>query len=265
MLNKLLKYDLKYMLKNMSVFYILALFFAILTRILFSLEETAMIKIISQISVGCMFSMCASILINTLMRSWVRFRDSIYKDEAYLTHTLPVTKNDIYNSKFIQTLIFFLVNFIIIILCLFITYYTEERWILLKDILNKVTIFTNSSISLVLIIILLILFLEIFNGLQSGYLGILLGHRKNNNKIGFSVLFGFISYLLSQGVLLVILYIIALFNGDIMSLFKSSSEAVLSISTFKLLAVLTAVIYTIIIITMNIVCKKTFNKGVNIE
>ena len=34
MLVKLLKYDLKYMIKNMSVFYILALFFAIVTSIL---------------------------------------------------------------------------------------------------------------------------------------------------------------------------------------------------------------------------------------
>ena len=57
MLTKLLKYDLKYMIKNMSVFYILSLFFAITTRLLFSLNETVMIKIISQISVGCMFAM----------------------------------------------------------------------------------------------------------------------------------------------------------------------------------------------------------------
>jgi len=120
MLNKLLKYDLKYMIKNMSVFYILAIFFAITTRILFVLNQSVIIKIIGQISVGCMFAMLANILINTMMRSWIRFRDSIYKDEAYLTHTLPVTKNNIYDSKFIQTLIFFIFGFVIIILCLFI-------------------------------------------------------------------------------------------------------------------------------------------------
>ena len=107
MLNKLLKYDLKYMIKNMSVFYILAIFFSITTRILFSLNQTFIVNLIGQISVGCMFSMLGNILINVMMRSWVRFRDSVYKDEAYLTHTLPVTKDDIYNSKFIQTLIFF--------------------------------------------------------------------------------------------------------------------------------------------------------------
>ena len=38
MLMRLLKYDLKYMIKNMCVFYILALFFSITTRILFNLN-----------------------------------------------------------------------------------------------------------------------------------------------------------------------------------------------------------------------------------
>ena len=98
MLSKLLKYDLKYMIKNMTVFYVLAIFFAITTRILFNIEQSVIINIIGQISVGCMFAMLANILINTIMRSWVRFRDSLYKDEAYLTHTLPVTKNELYNS-----------------------------------------------------------------------------------------------------------------------------------------------------------------------
>ena len=113
MLNKLLKYDLKYMIKNMAIFYILSIFFAITTRILFYMEQSVIINIIGQISVGCMFAMIVNTLINTMMRSWVRFRDSLYKDESYLTHTLPVTKNNLYNSKFIQTLIFFFISFIV--------------------------------------------------------------------------------------------------------------------------------------------------------
>ena len=91
MLNKLLKYDLKYMIRNMAIFYMLSIFFAITTRILFNMEQSVIINIIGQISVGCMFAMIANTLINTIMRSWVRFRDSLYKDESYLTHTLPVT------------------------------------------------------------------------------------------------------------------------------------------------------------------------------
>ena len=51
MLIKLLKYDLKYMIRNMGIFYILALFFAILTRILFSLEQTTLISIFANVKI----------------------------------------------------------------------------------------------------------------------------------------------------------------------------------------------------------------------
>lgn len=158
MLNKLLKYDLKYMLKNMCVFYIMAIFFGIVTRILFSINQTIIVEIIGQISVGCMYSMVVSILINTIMRSWVRFRDSIYKDEAYLTLTLPVTKNDIYNSKFIQTLLFCIISFVIIVLTLFITYYTEERWLLLSDFVNTLTSGLNFNTTFFVVSIVVLLF-----------------------------------------------------------------------------------------------------------
>jgi len=263
MLNKLLKYDLKYMIKNMSIFYILTIFFAITTRILFSLEQTVMINIISQISVGCLFAMLANTLINVMMRSWVRFRDSIYKDEAYLTHTLPVTKNDIYNSKFIQTLIFFIVSFAVIIISLFITYYTDERWTLLKEFINTITTGLNFNTTLFIISFLAIIFLEIFNAIQCGFLGIILGYKKNYGKIGFSVLFGFIAYLLSQSMVLLLVFIAGFFDSSIMDLFKSN--ILLNTESFKLLVFLSIGLYLLIIWIMSIICKKELNKGVNIE
>ena len=263
MLNKLLKYDLKYMIKNMSVFYILAIFFGITTRILFSLNQTVIVNIISQISVGCMFAMVTNILINTLMRSWIRFRDSIYKDEAYLTHTLPVTKNAIYNSKFIQTLIFFIVGFIIIILTLFIAYYTKDRWLMLKDLINTIGAGLNFKTTLFVVSMLAVIFLEIFNAIQCGFLGIILGYKRNNNKIGFSVVFGFIAYLLSQSLVLLLIYFVGLFNSSIMELFKNN--VMLDANSFKLLVILAIILYILIIFLMSIVCKKELSNGVNIE
>ena len=263
MLSKLLKYDLKYMIKNMSVFYILAIFFAITTRILFALKQTVIITIISQISLGCMYSMSASIIFNTVLRSWIRFRDSIYKDEAYLTHTLPVTKNEIYDSKFIQTLIFFIIGFAIAILSLFITYYTKERWLLLTGLIKKITTGLNFNTTLFVIGAIAVIFLEIFNAIQCGYLGILLGHRRNNGKLGYSVLFGFLAYLIAQSMVLFLVFIAGLFNSSIMDLFKN--EILLDTSSFKLLMLLSVILYVIIITAMNLLCKKVFNKGVNIE
>ena len=263
MLNKLLKYDLKYMIKNMSIFYILALFFSITTRLLFTLNQTVIVNIISQISVGCMFAMIANILINTMMRSWIRFRDSIYKDEGYLTNTLPVTKNEIYNSKFIQSLLFFIIGFIVIILSLFIAYYTKERWLELKTLIRSITVGMDFNTTLFIISFITIIFLEIFNAIQCGFLGIILGYKKNNNKIAFSVLFGFISYLLSQSIVLLLIFVVGLFDSSIMSLFKNN--IILDTNSFKLLIILAIILYLLIISIMSIICKKKFNDGVNIE
>lgn len=263
MLSKLLKYDLKYMLQNMLVFYIFAIFFGLTTRILFSLNQTFMVSILSQVSVGCMFAMIVNIIINTVMRSWVRFKDFIYGDESYLTHTLPVTKNDIYNSKFVQTIIFSVIGFIVIIGSLFIAYYTFDRWLLLKDFINSISTGLNINTMLFVISIIVIFFLEILNTIQSGFLGIILGHNKNNNKIGFSVLYGFISYLLSQGVVLLLIFILGLFNNNIMELFKSSM--ILDNDTIQLLIIFAILVYLLIIWIMNLICKYKFNIGVNVE
>ena len=264
MLGKLLKYDLKYMIKNMSIFYILSIFFAIVTRILFTMDQSVIINIIGQISVGCMFSMIGSILINTMMRSWVRFRDSFYKDESYLTHTLPVTKNELYNSKFIQTLIFFFIGFAIILLSLFITYYSKENWLVIANYIKTITTGLNMSTLFFVLMFIIIIFLEIFNAIQCGYYGIILGHKKNNGKLGYSVLFGFIIYLIAQSLVLSLVFVYGLFDSSIMELFKTATVSI-DVNAFKILAVVSSILYIIIIFVMSMLCKRELNKGVNIE
>ena len=264
MLNKLLKYDLKYMIKAMTVFYILAIFFAILTRILFEVEQSVIIHLIGQISLGCMVSMIFNILINTMMRSWARFRDSLYKDESYLTHTLPVTKNDLYNSKFIQTLIFFFIGFIVILLSLFITFYSKDTWLVITNYIKTITTGLNMSTAFFIVIAIILIFLEVFNAIQCGFLGIILGHRRNNNKVGYSVLFGFIFYLLSQTLVLGLVFVYGIFNPSVMELFKTAVINI-DVGAFKSLAIVSSILYIVIIFTMSIICKKLLNKGVNIE
>ncbi len=264
MLTKLLKYDLKYMVRNMSVFYILAIFFAVLTRILFSLDQSVIINIIARISSGCTVAMIANIVINTMIRSWVRFRDSLYKDESYLTHTLPVRKSDLYNSKFIQTLVFFVVGFAIILLSLFIAYYSKENWIGITNYIKTITTGLNMSTIFFVSIFFVIVFLEMFNAIQSGFYGIILGHKMNGGKVGFSVLFGFAAYLISQSIVLGLVFVYGFFDSSVMSLFQTGTINI-NVEAFKTLAILSTVLYLIIILLMSILCKKTFKKGVNVE
>ncbi len=264
MLNKLLKYDLKYMIKNMSIFYILSLFFATITRILFSMEQSAIINIIGQISVGCMISMIASTLINTMMRSWIRFRDSLYKDESYLTHTLPVTKNELYNSKFIQTLIFFFVSFIVVLISLFIAYYSKENWQALTDFIKTITTGLNMSNLFFITMAIIVIFLEVFNAIQCGFFGIILGHKMNNGKLGYSILFGFVVYLIIQIIILLQVFIYGLFDSTVMELFKTTTINI-DVKAFKILAIVSSLLYIVVIFIVSILCKKELNKGVNVE
>ena len=95
------------------------------------------------------------------MRCWARFTKNLYGDESYLTHTLPVTKNDIYNSKFLQTLIFCIISFLVIVLSLFIAYYTKDRWILLKEYIGTITTGLDFNPLSFVISFIIIIFLEL--------------------------------------------------------------------------------------------------------
>lgn len=263
MLGKLLKYDLKYMLKAMGVFYILLMFFAVLTRIFFSLEQTVFIYVMGQITVGCVFAMIANIIINTVMRSWVRFKGSIYGDESYLTHTLPVSKISIYESKFLLTLVYQLVGFVFIILGLFIAYYTEARWDMLVKFINDTSGVLNMPVLPFIIGIIVILYLEIFNMIQCGYLGMIVANKRNDKKVGFSILFGFIAYLLTQVVAIIAMVIVGLFNENIMSIFKTTTLS--NIEVVKTVVILGIIFYSLINVVINILCVKKLNEGVNVE
>ena len=95
MLNKLLKYDLKYVYKTLIVFYILDFVFALLTRGIRLFENSSLMQFVAFImNIVTIVSFIATIIIN-IMKLWSRFVNNIYKDESYLTHTLPVTEKDI--------------------------------------------------------------------------------------------------------------------------------------------------------------------------
>ena len=261
MLKKLLKYDLKNMFKFISIFYLLAIFFAVLTRIFFGLEQTLIIKIIGQICVGAMFSMIASSIINTLMRSWIRFKETIYGDESYLIHTLPVTKKTLFESKFILHFLTLTCTLLVSFLAIFIAYYSKDNINLLNSLLSNITSNLNISNSLFIFVIIFILALEIFAGLESGILGIIFGYKKSNNKVLYSVIFGFLVYILSQLFVLLSLFITGLFNKNIMNIFTSS---IIDFNTIKIIVIISVLVYILIIAMLNFISVKELKKGVNV-
>ena len=263
MLNKLLKYDLKDMFKFLVIFYSIGIFFSILTRIFLNIENSFIMTIIGQICSGVTISMIFNILINNLMRIWVRFKNSFYNDESYLTHTLPIEKNTLYLSKILATIITVFTSTIVIMFMLFIAYYNKENITSLKNMLLPLADIYDTTLVKILFAFFLVFFLEFANILQSGFTGIILGHKMNSGKLGFSVLFGFISYMITQVFAIFMIFIVGLFNENIMNLFHTTTF--INVETIKIIIYLAIFIYTVSLIIVYFINQYLFKQGVNVE
>lgn len=263
MLKKLLKYDLENILKFLFVFYALAVVFGFFTRVLLSFDNSFILNILGKICSGATIAMIANIFINNMMRLWIRFRNNFYGDESYLTHTLPVAKHTLYLSKVLTAIITTMVSALVIFLTLYIAYYSKDNFELLKNTFLPLTEFLNNSLTSTILLFSFIFFMEFINVLQTGYLGIIIGHRFNNSKISLSVVFGFVVYMIYKYVPVIVLFIIALLNRDFMNLFNTTST--IDFSIIKIIIWIGTIFYILTFIVEYIISIKLFKKGVNVD
>lgn len=264
MLSRLIKYDLKKILKFLYVFMALALFFGVLKR-LFGMADSLIWTIMASICNGACISMMCSLLINSLMRSWVTFKSSLYGDESYLTHTLPVQKKTHYYAKAITGGITLLVCMIAVVLILFVTYWSKETKELLEALLTPLSSYLNVPVWGIAGFLFILLFVEFFNLLQIGFMGMILGHRSNQRKVLFSVLISFGIYLLTQGITLAGMLLVGLLDPDFMNVFSTSDLLALKSEVVILLALAGFAFYVLFGIIGFVLNAKLLKKGVNVD
>lgn len=262
MLKKLLKYDLEWCYKPLLVFYILGILFSIIVRVVESFEQSLILLIIDKICCGVVIAMIINILINCFMRNWARFVRNIYKDESYLTHTLPVSKNKIYLSKILTAIITLLTSFIVIIACLAISSLDKDTWVILKEDLEQSAIYFDSSVFSLIFVIIITVFFEFLFMMMSGILGIIIGHRSNNLKIVKSVVIGFAIYMILSAMSVGAIFIIGLLNSDIMSLFNNIEVSSNALKGMMLVGISVYAVYNLVIYLIG---NKLLNKGVNVD
>ena len=256
MLRKLIKYDLKWINKLMVIYFIISIIICTLTRVSSYFTSSFVGNIIYLILRGFAISCFVSVMINCVIRIWVRFRNNTYKDESYLTHTLPVTKEKLYNSKILSSIISILISVVVVILCLVIAFLNKDVIEALKNIVSNVGLFT--SISFIIIAIL-----EIIYMMFSGIIGILIGYRSNNGRNIKAVIIGIVSYFTIQLIIIGIIYCLGLLNSNLNSLFTDSN--VYDVGAIKHLVIMVGIVYIVFITIMYFVGKKLFKKGVNVD
>ena len=261
MLGKLFKYDFKWMSKVTYVYVIILIVISIALKIVESVDQTFLLVILDKILVSMFISCIVSILLTSSIRIWVRFINNFYKDESYLTHTLPVTKNELFNSKVLAGICSLLLSALVIVACLAFIYLNKSSIESLKMMWDSLVAAYNSVFAVLFVVgLVLLIILEIIYIMMAGVLGITIGHRSNNFKMVKSIAVGLISYgLLSAMSLGVIAIVSKIIDYDIIGNGFPSMNYLIGVGSAGL------VVYVIYDIVYYLIAKKVFNKGVNVD
>ena len=261
MLGKLFKYDFKWMSKVTYVYVLILIVISIALKIVESVDQTFLLVILDKILVSMFISCIVSILLTSSIRIWVRFINNFYKDESYLTHTLPVTKNELFNSKVLAGICSLLLSALVIVACLAFVYLNKSTIEELKMMWDSLVAAYNSVFAVLFVIgLVLLIILEIIYIMMAGILGITIGHRSNNFKMVKSIAVGLISYgLLSAMSLGVIAIVSKIIDYDIIGNGFPSMNYLIGVGSAGL------AVYLIYNIVYYLIAKKVFNKGVNVE
>lgn len=262
MFAKLLKYNLKKSLPFFLLVDLIAIAGAILHRV-FSLGDSAFMAFAAEFCSGIMFAMVVNALINTIIRGWAMFRRSFYGDESYLTHTLPIEPHTIFLAKVLETFIILVFNLIVAAVAILITFGKTNLVDFANSVFSVFATSVNMPIWLLLSILIGIAFLEAFSAIVIGFLGIIFGHKKDSNKISWSLLFGFVVYIISQILLILIILAASLFKTEILSIF--TSQGITDSSIMRILVVLSFIAYLLIPTIVVLISAKSLDRGVDVE
>lgn len=261
MTKKLLKYDFKNMTKILVYIYAITFGLACATRIINLGKQIQLVAIIGSIFSGLTYSAIASIIINMFIHIITNFNHTFYKDESYLTHTLPVKKEKLLLSKYLASLLVVLSSVAVCFVSLFVMLYS-------KSFISKFKLFlkaTLASFSLpagVLIALFIgIICAEICSMISMSFLSIIKANQSNKKGLSKGIIWFLGLYFASEILTLILSIFISLITGNIKSLFAST----LTQSNLMMLLITTLVSNIVFLFVFYFLAKKEFKKGVNID
>ena len=202
MLGKLLKYELKATSRVFIPLYIAILVVSIVNGLSLNLEILN-IQGLATIVLMCLF---ISLFVITIVVTIQRFNKNLLKDEGYLMFTLPVSSKSLVLSKYLTSLIWTFLSFIVALLSFTIifiiptykyfdfSYFINEFNLLFSNMLNLNILGQFLKIILLMIISYTIFIFNVYLALSVGQLPIFNRFRNVSSFIGFLVINLLISY-----------------------------------------------------------------------
>lgn len=202
MLGKLLKYELKATSRVFIPLYIAILVVSIVNGLSLNLEILN-IQGLATIVLMCLF---ISLFVITIVVTIQRFNKNLLKDEGYLMFTLPVSSKHLVLSKYLTSLIWTFLSFVVAFLSFTIifmiptykyfdfSYFIKEFNLLFSNMLNLNILGQFIKIILLMIISYTIFIFNVYLALSVGQLPIFNRFRNVSSFIGFLVINLLISY-----------------------------------------------------------------------
>lgn len=279
MLAKLIKYDLKYILKSVSIYIVILLICAVcfnITSYDTSCEVVNDVSVCNEVPVflqifhtifwNAMFAVIIGLFLNAAIRTWARFKINFFSDESYFTHTLPIGNRTLWTAKFLSAVIVTIIVIAAIAASLGILQLTPDGQILTMSFgIGK----SQTSSSFYFIYILTV-FTQLLYGIMCGFTGITISNKTNSHSNLRAILCGFAVYLLGVLIMLGCFLIWSTFDNGINSMLFSgaSSQTVMVLTEESYLEKALAgfgIIYLVMIVALYFINRKLLSHGIDID
>ena len=261
MIKKLFKYDFNNMTKTLKWFYLIVIGVAILTRLVLIGKKIQLINIIGRILLGCTYSAVANVLINMFIHIPTYLNRNFYKDESYLTHTLPISKNKLFLSKCLSALTVILISVAVCVVGLLIVFLDKSFITGIKVVFESIVVGFNMPAWLIISLLVLLIFAEFCTLISMGNTAIIKANTYNQKR-GIKGVIWFMAYYFGATLITLIISIIVFaLTGNINALFSEKMPQ----SALLTLLIISTVLYVGYVFVHYFIANKIFNKGVNVD
>lgn len=262
MLKKLFKYDFLWTMKTMPYYYIAVIVFGIAAMFTNRLSNANQgiigWLIVDKIFSNIFISACFTAAITVFIRVFIRFRRNFYKDEAYLTHTLPVSPQKMFLSKVLSGIVCCVITALVIAAGICVTLSSVKTLDWFFDLIDSTAV-----------IVALLLILEVLSLILVVYTAMVIANRFGSSKTLKGVLVAIGLYIGVVNIALISIAFAYFINPDIAVIFKtsfnSSAEYETIKSIIKLVCSCACVGYAVSDTVLYLIGSKLFSKGVNID
>lgn len=263
MLGKIFKYDMKAMNRSMIPGYIIVFVLALFTKGMFMLSNKFhFMQTFSGLFLAVFIFAIFGIFFYVFLASVLRFYKNFIREEGYLTHTLPISKNTLLFSKLLTFLIHFIVTFIVVILSVMLLIPDYSIVNNLFTIAGTFITELGYSVPGVIIYMIIMFLVSILSNILLFYLAMCLGQTRNDKKVLYSIIYGVILYSIVQMVGVIFTLIIGLSNPGV---FENANAAMPDKSFLNLMFGYSSILSFVIMVVYYVMSVRILDKKLNLE